>query len=379
MRKRFLASVPWFLYITMVCVTCIILSAGSCTFTSEGLSIISGDYTSPTLEHFLIEDETKAVIQFSHKVSFPKLDYYVLNNASEIQGAVQQSDTLHIGSVSVEGIGETTMFLNDNKSVFSYILNFPIKTEAHLQYILSGIVKDEVGSTLSFTLSFSGYNSRVPRIIFSEICTEYSKPRTEFVEFYVLEDGNLAGVMLQSASDGIPKDYTFPSVEVKKGEYVVLHMRTLEEGAVNELESDLSLSNTKQSSSTGRDLWIAGAETRLPKNDVLLLRSRQNGSLLDAVAYTDGTKEDWPKDSMLEYITEASLSNLWQGGTDVLLAANIEKTTATRTFCRQNVREIASWFDKGENHWINSKDDWIIVDTSNLTPGSENSSVMYSK
>ncbi len=379
MKKKVGGSISWLMSVLLVFIVCFLVSAGSCAFTSEGLSLLSGDYTYPTLEHFTLENETSAIIHFSHKVTFPQLDYYVLNlnEKTENENSVVDSRAQLVGSVHTK-IQEKKIE-NLDKNIFEYSLTFPFETEAHLQYILSGTVKDDIGSTLSFTLSFSGYNSRVPRMIFSEISTEYSKPRTEFVEIYILEDGNLAGVVLHSASDGIDKDYVFPSVEVKKGERVVLHMRTIEEGAVNELGSDITLSNTKLSSPEGRDIYISGTETRLSKNDVLLLRERFNGTLLDAVAYVDGIKEDWPKDAMFEYVIEAIYGGLWEEEALVSFASNIEYITATRTFCRQNVIEIAENFNQGQTLFPYKKEDWIIVATSNLSPGKENSTNAYSK
>ncbi len=373
MKKKSFNALPWTMYVLMVVCVCMLLSGGSCAFTSEGLSVISGDYTSPTLNHFTLESATDGFIQFSHEVEFPVLEYYLLESADEQTIASFSNDVRSsaqfIGPISAKRQPERT-----DEETASYTLEFPYETQAHLQYILSGTVKDTIGSTLSFTISFTGYNARVPKMIFSEISTEYSKPRTEFVEFYVLEDGNLAGIILHSASDGVDKDYTFPSVEVKKGEYIVLHMRTVEEGAVNELEDDITLSTTKQSSQKGRDLWIEGTETRLSKNDVLLLRERVNGSLLDAIAYLDGAKDDWPKDALVSYIQEAADSSLWEGGKDVANAANIEYITGTRTFCRQNILEIQQSFDLGNRTITNSKNDWIVVATSNASPGSANSS-----
>ncbi len=374
MKKRVFA--PVLLSCILVVLTCLVLSVGSCTFTSNGITMISGDYVAPTLGIFTLKNESSAIITFSQEVDFPLLEYYELpseisdykehGNAAEAQLA-QKSQLL--GVVTAEKQVQD----NGESSTWSYLLKFPELTLADKKYILSGVVKDDIGNTLSFTLGFSGYNSRVPQMIFSEISTEYADTRTEFIEFYVLEDGNLAGIILHSASDGVEKDVIFPSVEVKKGEYVVLHMRTVEEGAKNELGDNLSLSNSRQSSSEGRDIWIEGKETRISRNDVLLLRRRLNGTLLDVLAYTEGLKPEWPKDAMLAYIQEATEANLWEGGVEVSLAASTEGIAGTRTLSRQNIPEIASLFDNGERHFVNSKDDWIIVARSNLSPGKENS------
>ncbi len=377
MKKYSITPIPVLLSSVFVSLMCFLLSVGSCTFTSSGIAMISGDYVAPSLGIFTLKSEDSAIITFSQEVDFSQLEYYVISSkSSDSNGQDSLKETLSlqkaqlIGSVSAE---KQVQDSSENQSL-RYLLKFPEETSADKSYILSGVVKDYIGNTLSFTLGFSGYNSRVPQMIFSEISTEYADTRTEFIEFYVLEDGNLAGIILHSASDGVEKDVVFPSVEVKKGEYIVLHMRTVEEGAKNELGDNLSLSISRQSSSEGRDLWIEGKETRISRNDVLLLRRRLNGTLLDALAYTEGIKPEWPKDAMLAYIQEATEANLWEGGVEVSLAASTEGIAGTRTLSRQNIPEIALMFDNGENHFVNSKDDWIIVARSNLTPGKENSS-----
>ncbi len=374
-------SIPIFMSVAMVILVSIIVSCGSCSISPNGVTMLSGDYAYTTLEHFTVTSNSTALISFSRKVEFPVLEYYVVgndswqsDNLSEILMAEKNENGVSlVGNVSVQEIEVI------EKDAFMYELNFSHNTTLGESYILAGLVKDEYDSTLSFTLSFDGYNSRVPSMIFSEISTEYAGDRTEFIEFYMLEDGNLAGVILHSAGDGKNKDIILPSVEVKKGEYVVLHMRTVESGAVNEYGDNLALSNTKQSSSQGRDLWISGKETRLSKNDVLLLRKRLNGDLLDAIAYTDGIKTEWKKSEMLTYIKEATEADLWEGGADIFQVVDVETITGTRTLNRQNISEIERLFEQGQRHFPNSKDDWIIVATSNLSPGKPNSEKQHVK
>ncbi|MFI3257454.1 MAG: hypothetical protein R3Y36_04065 [Spirochaetales bacterium] len=372
-KRRFQNVVMWVSYASIVVLVCMIIGTGSCALSANDFTVISGDYTAPVLENFLLTGEQNAILRFSCDVTFPLLEYYEISeystsiinaeNPGEYDGAV------FINSVDVISAGDSNSH--------EYTLIFPDKVSCDKSYILSGTVKDSTGSSLTFSVGFTGFNARVPRMIFSEVSTEYSNPRVEFVEFYVLEDGNLAGMILHSAGDGEDCDYVFPSVEVKKGEYVVLHMRTKEEDVIDETGDDLTLSGGKNASSSGRDLWIDSEDTRLSKNDVLLLRESLNGRLADAVAYVDGVKTAWPKDAMESFVIEAVEANLWQGGTDVSQAINIEKITTTRTLSRQNIAEIARLFDAGQTNFDNSKDNWIIVATSNLSPGSENSTTAY--
>ncbi len=377
---------PWIAYVCIVLTVCFFISAGSCTFTTQGLIMLSGDYTSPTLEDFVVTSEEQALLSVSREVTFSELRYYELSSDVSLEKTIIDNESMTneqlgaklVGEISIEKI-DKDYTREDETGTIEYSLTFPEKTQIQLQYIVSGIIKDTIGNTLSFSLGFSGYNARVPHVIFSEVSTEYSKPRTEFIEFFVLEDGNLAGMVLQSATDGYEKDYVFPFVEVKRGDYVVLHMRTVEEGAVNELGDDITLSQTKQSSLEGRDLWISGTDTRLSKNDVLILRERESGAILDAIAYTDGIKTQWPKPIQFTFAQLASNETTWKGGVDVGQAINIEYITGTRTLCRQNISETLLEFTQYNTIAENSKANWIIVATSNASPGRENSTIQYSK
>jgi len=370
-RKYFSKLFPWTVYMVMVVTVCLITSAASCTFSPDGFTMISGDYTSPTLEHFTMSDEMSATINFSHEVSFPRLEYYKLPQNAPSSAATQAE---LVGNVFAEQVTDSSQ---SDDTATRYTLNFPNNTDPGMQYILSGTVKDATGSTLTFDIGFTGYNSRVPHIVFSEINTEHSKPRTEFVEFYVLEDGNLGGMILQSGGDGIEKDYIFPAIEVNAGEYLVLHMRSIEEGLVNETGDDLSLSAGKHASAEGRDLWIPGAETRLSTIDVLVLRKRLNGPLIDAVLYARSERKAWTKDLMSTYAREAYDAQIWVDGSEITAAASTDNSTATRTLSRQNIANIAASFEPGATPIANRADDWIIVASSNTSPGKANSSKPY--
>ena len=84
-----------------------------------------------------------------------------------------------------------------------------------------------------FTVAFTGFNPKVPSLLITEVQIKYTKAklksgdeyRSEFVEILALEDGNLAGLRLISASDGEKKAYNFPGIEVHKDEVILLHLR----------------------------------------------------------------------------------------------------------------------------------------------------------
>jgi len=92
------------------------------------------------------------------------------------------------------------------------------------------LVEDSVGNTLNVIVPFRARNDRMPPLVFNELRTEYSKPKVEFVEFLAKGAGNLGALRLFIASHSLSiPAYEFPPAEVKAGEYIVLHLRTLEE------------------------------------------------------------------------------------------------------------------------------------------------------
>lgn len=380
--KIFSKLVPWTVYAVSVVLLCLITSAAACSFNPDGFTMVTGDYTSPVLEHFIMTDEMTGTISFSHEVSFPRLEYYeVPKNASG--GATESAGIVLVEQVVGDANAESVQSTDTDSSPPSvesgananrYRLNFSNTTDPGIQYILSGTVKDATGSTLTFDIGFTGHNARVPHIIFSEINTKYAKPKTEFVEFYVLEDGNLGGMVLQSGTYGIEKDYVFPVIEVNAGEYLVLHMRSIEDGIVNETGEDLTVSAGKLASDEGRDLWVLGTEKRLTDTDVLLLRERLNGTIIDALLYAESDKLEWSKDLMSTYAREAYNAKIWDGGFEIATAASTDNTTATRTLSRQNIATIAESFESDGTITANRADDWLVVTTSNATPGTANSS-----
>ncbi|MDR1443301.1 MAG: hypothetical protein LBI94_00300 [Treponema sp.] len=63
-------------------------------------------------------------------------------------------------------------------------------------YTADILVKDDEGNTLNVLVPFRSRNEQVPQILINELRTEYSKPKTEFVELKTLEAGNLGALRL---------------------------------------------------------------------------------------------------------------------------------------------------------------------------------------
>lgn len=236
------------------------------------------------------------------------------------------------------------------------------------------LVTDSKGNTLSVLVPFRSRNDRLPGLRITEIRTEYSKPKVEFIELFTTSAGNLGALSVITALNGIDKPiYEFPSIEVGQGEYIVLHLRTVEEGCVDELEGDLASSAGTEASPLARDLWIQGSEERLRKTDGLALLD-QDGGILDAILFSEYHTGDWLKNELAQFSSFLASDNAWlqsDGSAQMLLpqdAFGSTPTTTTRTICRDELAEDS-----------NKASDWYVTVTSGATPGLPNRTERYTE
>ncbi|MDR2535784.1 MAG: hypothetical protein LBD29_07105, partial [Treponema sp.] len=105
------------------------------------------------------------------------------------------------------------------------------------------VVEDTRKNTLNVLVPFRTRNDRLPAFVITELRTEYSKPKAEFIEIKTLSAGNLGALRLFIASNGLTIPvFEFPPAEVRAGEYIVIHLRSIEEGLVNETGAYLGAS-----------------------------------------------------------------------------------------------------------------------------------------
>ncbi|MDR3191634.1 MAG: hypothetical protein LBT87_01060 [Treponema sp.] len=240
------------------------------------------------------------------------------------------------------------------------------------RFIADILVEDHAGNTLNVLIPFRTRNERVPRLLINELRTEYSKPRTEFVELKALEEGSLGALRLYIA--GNTKDplvFEFPPVEVAADEYILLHLRTLDSdtGAVNETGPDLDLSKGNEAHDKARDFWVPGSAKLLHPTDVVYLTD-QDDTIIDAVILSEAPDSWWSKEEFVQaadmlYRQEAWLSEDGKiaGPQDAVITG---KTTPTRSICREE--SVSDGNDAG---------DWYITANSSATPGGPNNPKRY--
>ena len=228
------------------------------------------------------------------------------------------------------------------------------------------LAEDENGNTINVLVPLRTRNDRIPRMRINELRTETAKPKYEFIEFKILADGNLGALqVIVSGNYKNPLLYEFPSIEVKAGEYVTLHLRTTEEGQRDELGSNLAESSGTESAAAARDLWIPGSTKLLHKTDAVYLLD-QDACIIDAVMLSESADIWWSKDYFAETADLLFRMNAWKSPGDAVCgpaeAVSSAGTTATRTICRDET------LDKNSG----TAADWYIAATSCATPGMPN-------
>jgi hypothetical protein len=224
------------------------------------------------------------------------------------------------------------------------------------------LVEDKNHNTLNVLVSFRTRNDRMPELVINEIRTAYSKPRVEYIELKALGAGNLGAMRLCAIYDKDEPIFEFPPVEVKKGEYIVVHTRSIEQGIVNELGTNLNESKGTDASAA-RDFWISGS-LKLHSTNVIYAVN-QDDRIIDGVMLVSSDYK-W-KDTLDPAAKELERQGMWPGS-ELANAVKADGNTTTRTICRDENRKNS-----------HSAADWYVTVTSGATPGKLNNPGRYVK
>lgn len=249
----------------------------------------------------------------------------------------------------------------DTYTAFALTPTAPIGIGA--PFVLRGSVSDTKHSVLDFALPFEGANTRPAKLRITEIRPLYSsKPKSEFIEFIVMESGNLSGITITNVGDKQNPHYHFPAAEVSAGETLVYHWRSVEEGILDELTAK-TISGGTQSCPAARDFW--GPYTSIPKRNanVILIKAGVDGDIQDAILYCTekefakrGAAPAWNDEELVREAEAAVASGVWRGGA-VLKSAIIAPITASKSL----VRNAKSGVNKAES--------WTLRDSKKVTMG----------
>lgn len=234
------------------------------------------------------------------------------------------------------------------------------------------LVEDAYKNTLNVLVPFKARNDRLPSFMITELRTEYSKPKAEFVEIKTLTAGNLGALRLFIASNGIDIPvFEFPPVEVRAGEYVVIHLRSLEAEIMNETGVNLNASKGTEAFSESRDFWVPDTKKWLRKTDAVFFMD-QDDKVLDAVVLSE-TPDSWgSKQEVAQAVELLAKQGAWSGSSKnngspgPADAVATKAATVTRTICRD---ERITDSNRATN--------WYITGTSGATPGKPNNAKRY--
>ena len=253
-------------------------------------------------------------------------------------------------------------------------VTFTGKIDAGMKITADILVEDSRKDTLNVIVPFRARNDRMPALVFNQLRTEYSKPKAEFVEFLAKESGNLGAMRLFIAGHSVSEPvYEFPPAEVAAGEYIVFHLRTLEEGCVDETGPNLALSGGTDAHNAARDFWLPNTSEMLRKTDALWLMD-QDDRIIDAVIFSENPGAAWSNNKVAEAAKLLGAEKAWlplskgdDGGDnwspspdDVFISKG---TTTAKTICRDESL-------KAEPRAGN----WYITGTNGVTPGEKNKS-----
>lgn len=345
----------------------------SCRVSTEGIQLLSGDYESPELLGVHSISSSAIAVDFSESVEV---------NGITLCEVPENFDESSLGYLSSEiaGIPLNISVASEGRKI---ICNLAEPARIGQKYILYGNIMDKNGNTLTFSSFVTGFNSNPATIVFSEIQDKTTpKGGVEFIEFYVLAPGNLAGLVVSSANDGEDLNYIFPSVEVEAKDVVVLHLRKDGEGSVSEFSDVLTLSSAAGSSDFARDIWCDFDSSRLgATQDVLLLTDGNSGKVKDCFMYSRSSKTEWSKPCFAEAAAKAVNCGIWKtkgknGGNseDEIFQSTfkIESSSAQLIFERTNIKELDTLAENGllDFDCISvSEGDWNRKTPSKITPG----------
>ena len=361
----------------LVCITVVAVLPVSCKMSEEGVTVYDGDYSAPVIESIEVLDEKTVQMNFSEGVKIGSV--VVSKFIGGISDSILHSDTEKV-SDAIEAAGGEFGRLDVEAEVSEDGLTVTYTMQEDCEvgepYEIFGTVEDEIGNSLTFCVPFTGYNSRVPDLIFTEVQIKYAKGsekgnvvyRGEFVELLALCDGNLGGLELVGGADGESKKFVFPAVEVSQGELIMVHLRTVGEGCVNELGENLDEATAPYAVPGVRNLWSENTTARYnDDSDVIILRNSATESVLEAFMYAVEDASEWKKGPVV-LAKEAAAAGIYDGEGIEYAAINY-KTTPKKSFIRLDASQILSDILEGNDYVypINQcAENWEV---GNVTPG----------
>jgi hypothetical protein len=215
-------------------------------------------------------------------------------------------------SLSVEPRAELSCRAADR----DLIVSFGSDQSPGLDYALCGEVDDLQGNRTRFILRFTGWNDRAPRLRLSEAQTgkngSKAKPHRDYLELEALADGNIGGEEVSWTSTVKTSAYRFPGIEVREGDFIVLHLAPEEiDSERDELGVDTLISGGVDASAKGRDLWCA-AQGLPDENGAVSLSLRPGAPPIDGLFYAaEGKAGALGDDKLADMVSRLAEAGIW--------------------------------------------------------------------
>lgn len=361
----------------------------SCRMTEEGVVLIKGDLSSPSIVSWRVASGHSVEIVFSEKVKLGETAILHIQNqnssdgdledtAGETTGKADNLDNAGDGeaggsteiklarlaknsfapylALSHEKLQGVSAVYSDDGYAVTLLCDEKFETGAH--YTIFSEISDSSGNTLTFALPFIGYNDKMPEIFIAGVHPKYTSSnrkdgkvyKNEFVELYAATSGNLSGIEIVSAVDGEDKKFVLPSIDVKVGTFVTVHLRSRGEDCVSETMDNLSLCTQEYASDKCLDLWSENLEARLgDTQDVIILRNVWDRKILDALMYAPAGSTSWQSDALKAAASEVCAAGLWTSDLPAAVVPS-DDLTASKMILR-----------KGVSGGHTGADDWTIV------------------
>ena len=226
------------------------------------------------------------------------------------------------------------------------------------------VAEDDKKNSINVLVTMRARNNRMPKLAINEVCVVYANAaagkKAEFIELKMKSAGNLGAMrvfIIGNSNASRQTVYEFLPVEVKAGDYVVLHLRTFYPAeSKNEYGANLAESGGVNSSPTARDFWIPG-ETKLIQHTSFVYVLDQDDNVLDAVLLCQNPDSPWPKDYFTEAAAFLFAKGAWKSSNGIIIrpsdAVPTTGTTNTRTINRsetaENTNSAADWFIPAAN------------------------------
>ena len=362
MKSDFLKLAGQTLVLTALVLLAVIPFSGR--LTEEGIRITGGDYLAPSIETLEGLDSSTVKMDFSEPV---KITSVVVSKVIRDLSDSSEHSVTEVPSPAIAAAGgaygriPVEAQVSESGLCVTYL--FEKECEVGQAYEIYGVVEDKTGNSLTFCVPFTGYNSKVPQLLITELQIKYSKGKAEFVELLILKDGNLGGLELLSGADGEKKKFELPPVEVKKGEVLLLHPRKVEDDCVNENGDDLSQATAPYSCQGVRDLWAETSESHFNDSaDVVLIRNGSTGQILDAVMYALDTVTEW-KSGPAAFAKAGHEAGIFSEE-EIGAAFDCKGVTYTKSIQRADAAQIRERLMNGEE--INlpvdfAAEDWVVT------------------